>query len=61
MRGQGHSFATIARNVRMHFVNEPNRRVTCPELTDWYEHQISLLSRCTLNRRRKNPGDDPGF
>jgi hypothetical protein len=34
MRGQGHSFATIARDVRVYFASKPNRRVTGPELRD---------------------------
>jgi hypothetical protein len=45
MREQGHSFATIARDVRIYFANEPDRRNTGPELRDWYEHQTSLRSR----------------
>ena len=45
MRAQGHSFATIARDVRMSFENDPDRRITGPELRDWYDHQTSLRSR----------------
>jgi hypothetical protein len=39
MRAQGHSFSTIACDVRMWFTDEPDRRITGPELREWYERQ----------------------
>ena len=45
MRGQGHSFATIARDVRLWFEHDPNRRITGPELREWYDSQTSLRPR----------------
>jgi hypothetical protein len=41
MRGQGDSFATIARDVRMTFPEEPKRRITGPELQAWYDQEAA--------------------
>ena len=43
LRQQGHTFATIARDVRMWFDDDPGKKtLTGAQLKEWYEAQAGL-------------------